>query len=74
MSDKKVPVKAHERSTPSKEAEERFVLEFPSVAPKDGVKIIDAKKKVLPHDARGVRRLGGGDHGKTDKGVKRLGY
>lgn len=72
MSDKPVHVKAHTRP---RNAEETF-LEFPSVAPVEGVKIIDAHNKPDAKKGieRGVKRVGGGDHGKAEKGVKRLGY
>ena len=81
MSDKEVKVRAHTRRARTKfgsetsEAEESFIAEFPSIAPEHGTKIIDARnEKPLSEIKRGVKRVGGGDHGKIEKGVKRLGY
>lgn len=75
MSDK-IEVRKHTRSRPKKhEAEEPFVMEVKSIAPEKGDKIIDAKTDEPNREIkRGVTRVGGGDHGKIEKGVKRLGY
>lgn len=77
MYDKPIQVRAHSRArhVPKTEAEESFIAEFPSIAPQTGTKIIDAKATKASGDktTRGVKRLGGGDHGKIEKGVKRLG-
>jgi len=49
------------------------ILEIQEIAPQKGEKIIDTHAERVTRATGGVTRLGGGDHGKIEKGVKRLG-
>jgi len=72
MTERFVKVRGHLRKFNDMRKGSGKVLEIPSIAPEKGAKIIDAKQPV-EQIGRGVTRVGGGDHGKIDKGVKRLG-
>jgi hypothetical protein len=76
MADKEVTVREHRRRLGKMRADSTAgkSLELPLVAPQTGVKIIDthAEREQPTRAERGVKRVGGGDHGKIDKGVKRV--
>ena len=73
-----IEVRAYERRRPrlgteKREGDESFVAELPVIAPEQGVNIVDARQEREQPSGRGVKRVGGADHGKIDKGVKRVG-